>query len=485
MDQLPFTGQDIEMVSISSTINPQLLQSSGYMVGNLSTGGGRDLLYLKSIPSSFPLPSATVILTFLLEGLRLGQKCLSLAKTEKDPGWQSEMNRMHDYFACQEADERDDTREQLDRAIDDRDEAQYKHDKAIKKHDELESLVKKLENSEPSVAAGSKRKKTDSDRMGINSELSLSVFLRLEPVLVLPSTYLNSTFPFPCPPHRAVGLVWYELNGHLQVPHQFQNMVRHSQFPTVLTIIGTPSSTQVPPFEYSQLAQLEQDAKIPGNWPAVAHCQAICLMVMLLDYIHSKAPNLVPALSGTKRDLLTLPASPSWTTHSAYIEFKEFSNSNDTTCLFEDQPCEIPSVLSSPPSSDTDTEGAEGMFVHYNHSFHLGNCFSDNGHICLYTVQAFQLFMALSPINVGSEEGKAIPQFRTTFINLLTNIGFYRKIVGKDHLVIAPTRNIIPCSVTAVENACTLATHFASCSIPIEEIKSYVYFVLYCCPDAI
>ncbi|KAF9254523.1 hypothetical protein L218DRAFT_951489 [Marasmius fiardii PR-910] len=315
MDQLPFASQDTEMASIPSTINPQMLHSNAFMVGNLGAGGeGFTMPSVNSFqppssernrdshlpPGKFKARPEVGLIDHLHDDRSMCNliQCLSLAKTEKDSGWLDEMDRMHTYFAGQEAEERDEAKEKLDRAIFDRDDAFHERDKAFKKRDEahaevsllqkciseLEALVKKLESSESPVTAGSKRKQNDSNDMETDGDASRPSKRLPRSEVIVPSIGFNhidsehrpepdpdltlikfGRFRPGIPLHRAVGLSWTE-RGHI---HVFKNKDKR---PNVLTIFGTPQGEQIPPSEYSQLAQLEQSASIPGNWSALARC---------------------------------------------------------------------------------------------------------------------------------------------------------------------------------------------------------------------
>ncbi|KAF9255615.1 hypothetical protein L218DRAFT_1081754, partial [Marasmius fiardii PR-910] len=303
MDQLPFANQDTEMSVLPSTINPQILHNE-FMVGNLVSGGEK----FTTSPNLFKLPiSEYPRRSHLPDGLFLARvdngfidhlhndhsmcnlvQCLSLAKTEKDPGWMAEMDKMEEYFSRDACEEADHIRTKLDRAIDDLDDARYELKKVIKQRNEarsevsklqehisqLEKLVERYEKAEPKVSAGSKRKATDSDQMEVDTETPRPSKRLTSSEVTIPSVDFSmidsSNRPEPCPDvvlikfarfrprfplHRAVGLMWSDSNGSIQVSHQMRGLIKRSQIPPVLPMFGSSSGFQVPPSEYSELSR--------------------------------------------------------------------------------------------------------------------------------------------------------------------------------------------------------------------------------------
>ncbi|KAF9256502.1 hypothetical protein L218DRAFT_1024459, partial [Marasmius fiardii PR-910] len=142
-------------------------------------------------------------------------------------------------------------------------------------------------------------------------------------------------------------------------------------------------------------------AHITGNFGALIQGHVIRLYLSLCQYIHEKAPHIVPDLEGVALEATNLPIHPVWSTHSIFVDFTAYADSRNSKEFFKANPVHIPSVSDALDPNLPLEEFAQRLFVHYAHAVHHGAMISDSGYADKVSISGLQLYLLLTPTDTS------------------------------------------------------------------------------------
>ncbi|KAF9254955.1 hypothetical protein L218DRAFT_386164 [Marasmius fiardii PR-910] len=235
----------------------------------------------------------------------------------------------------------------------------------------------------------------------------------------------------------------FDLNtGGPEVPRHVYRHYRNHTFPTPRTLTGTPRGAQTFPSTSEELNQLVIQSQAPEAFDTMYRLAFLCWTATLLHYLHLKAPQVVPALSGVSLSCLSLAFDTNWSSYPVYIDYNNFYRDDlDSPALWASNTSNIPSIHNAPKPDAPRIEWAEAIFIHFDPKRHLGVRMSirnNDGFIYMPTIEAFILYYTLSPL-VPSSDKSSVPGYRTNLVTLLAIPGLYREIVTKDAIDIRPS----------------------------------------------
>ncbi|KAL0062927.1 hypothetical protein AAF712_010189 [Marasmius tenuissimus] len=285
-------------------------------------------------------------------------------------------------------------------------------------------------------------------------------------------------------PRRHIAhLRFHVKNGGFLIP---SHIVRHSKsntIPTPIALSGTMSGAQSFPASSEELQQLVARSQLPGEFDALIKLRYIRGLAHLLRYIHTKAPDRVPDLSGVAMNCLNVPNNPEWARHTMYHDYERAISATDSAEHWTNNPVQLPRFTSVPRTTEDPTTIADEAFVHFEFRRHLGVMVTDNGYIYTPSVLADILYRDLSPVVPRTDTG-SVPDFRTHFITLAANVGMYQDILVDGRIEVAASRHIQRCRPSDVTSPTSLAIHLAEkCGITVEEMEKYLPFALKYCED--
>ncbi|KAF9259311.1 hypothetical protein L218DRAFT_1079961 [Marasmius fiardii PR-910] len=271
---------------------------------------------------------------------------------------------------------------------------------------------------------------------------------------------------------------WDDESGAIKTRDFVNTHVRKKTFPSPINPYGPVSGAQLCPGTPQEIEALRSQIETPGNFGALIQGRVIRLYLTLCQYIHEKAPHIVPELKGVALEAVKLPIHPSWSNHSIFIDFTAYADSRDSKEFFEANPVHIPSVSDVLDPNLPIDEFAQRLFIHHSHASHHGAMISDTGYANKTSLSGLCLYLLLTPTDTT-----VVGAFRMKFILLLAMIGLYRELLVRSGQVVAATRSISPVTAGDVESIHTLAAHLTRCGISVIEVESLFYFALQYCLD--
>ncbi|KAF9253952.1 hypothetical protein L218DRAFT_968561 [Marasmius fiardii PR-910] len=271
---------------------------------------------------------------------------------------------------------------------------------------------------------------------------------------------------------------WDDESGAIKTRDFVNTHIRKKTFPSPINPYGPVSGAQLCPGTSQEIEALHSQIETPGNFGALTQGRAIQSYLSLCQYIHDRAPHIVPNLEGVALEAANLPIHPTWSTHSIFVDFTAYADSCDSKEFFEANPIHIPSVSDVPDPNLPLEEFAQRLFVHHAHAVHHGVMISDSGYADKVSLSGLQLYLLLTPTDTN-----IVGVFRTKFITLLAMIGLYRELLARSGQLVAATRSISPATASDVESIHTLAAHLARCGVSVNKIESLFYFALQYCLD--
>ncbi|KAF9262019.1 hypothetical protein L218DRAFT_960626, partial [Marasmius fiardii PR-910] len=283
-----------------------------------------------------------------------------------------------------------------------------------------------------------------------------------------------------CPgnPLHLLTFHWDDESGAIKTRDFVNTHVRKKTFPSPINPYGPVSGAQLCPGTSQEIEALHSQIETPGNFGALTQGRAIRYYLSLCQYIHDRAPHIVPDLEGVALEAINLPIHSTWSTHSIFVDFTAYADSHDSKEFFEANPVHIPSISDVLDPNLPLEEFAQRLFVHHAHAVHHRAMISDSGYADKVSLSGLQLYLLLTPTDTN-----VVGVFRTKFITLLAMIGLYRELLARSGQLVAATRSISPATASDIESIHTLAAHLARCGVSVNEIESLFYFALQYCLD--
>ncbi|KAF9258949.1 hypothetical protein L218DRAFT_1004351 [Marasmius fiardii PR-910] len=188
---------------------------------------------------------------------------------------------------------------------------------------------------------------------------------------------------------RYSNLNWNLDNGTLNTMPYIRIRHQRNEMPSVISVMGQASGAQRLPTTSEELSQLVSTSQIAGNFAALIHLSLVRSLAMLLEYLHSKAPTNIVALTNVQKECLSAPLAPDWAGHTLFMDPAKFMAANNSFDKWEQTKTEIPSLASHPDQQAMDEEWVHGIFVFHNHYSHYGVILSDSGFIYLPSILSY------------------------------------------------------------------------------------------------
>ncbi|KAF9256221.1 hypothetical protein L218DRAFT_237009 [Marasmius fiardii PR-910] len=111
---------------------------------------------------------------------------------------------------------------------------------------------------------------------------------------------------------------WNLNDGSIIPPSHIGSLLKSNRIPWVCPIIGPTAGAQMFPMNNSELQTLVTFAHTNGGWSSLIRIRLSRCFASLLDYLHSRAPESVAALSGVAKDMLSVDIDPVWARHTSF-----------------------------------------------------------------------------------------------------------------------------------------------------------------------
>ncbi|KAF9260520.1 hypothetical protein L218DRAFT_962538 [Marasmius fiardii PR-910] len=268
-------------------------------------------------------------------------------------------------------------------------------------------------------------------------------------------------------------------------PSHIGSLLKSNCIPWVRPITGPTAGAQMFPMNNSELQTLVTFAHTNGGWSLLIRIRLSRCFASLLDYLHSRAPESVAALSGVAKDMLSVDIDPVWARHTSFIDPTQFVRDDDTFEAWGQTPTDIPSVSSAPRDNLTDIEFAYGVMVHYNPSSHLGLMVSDSCSFYMPSIIGLHMYLKLAPVTTESDKnfGDTIFCYRKLFVTVTATNGLYSTVIAYKNLTINPHLNLHHCTKADVQNIFSLCSRLASMGVTVAIMDSLYPWALQYCID--